>query len=115
MTHTKQTIKLSERIRTTIEKDLSANIGTLTDMAGSRAREQEAHSSEVAETIAKEQDRFLRTPPEIRDKDEETVERELREYGEKKATDERPAEKVIEDIKDLPFVIDFESHPGAPF
>ncbi|MCP4593470.1 MAG: hypothetical protein GY842_22260 [bacterium] len=115
VTHTKQTINLSERIKTTIQKDLSANIGTLTEMVETCIKKRHAVSTEEAETIAKERDRFLRTAPEIRDKDEETVERELREYGEEKATDERPAEKVVEDIKDLPFVIDFESLPGAPF
>lgn len=115
VTHTKQTIKLSERVRTTIEKDLSANIGTLSDIIVGRGKKRHAISTKEAETIAKERDRFLRTAPEIRDKDEATVERELREYAEEKATDERPAEKVVEDIRDLPFVIDFESLPGAPF
>ena len=115
VTHTKQTIKLSERVRTTIEKDLSANIGTLSDIIVGRGRKRHAVSTKEAETIAKERDRFLRTVPEIRDKDEETAERELREYAEEKATSERPAEDIIEAIKDLPFVIDFESLPGAPF
>ncbi len=115
VTHTKQTVKLSERIRTTIERDLSANIGTLSDTIVARGKKRHAISTKEAETIAQERDRFLRTAPEIRDKDEGTVERELREYGDEKATDERPADKVVEDIKDLPFVIDFESLPGAPF
>lgn len=115
VTHTKQKIQLSERVRTKIEKDLSANIGTLTDMIVARGKKRHAASTTESETIAKEKDPFLRTTPQIRDKDEVTVERELREYGEQKATEERPAEKVVEDIKDLPFVIDFESLPGAPF
>jgi hypothetical protein len=115
VTHTKQTIKLSERVRTTIERDLSANIGTLSDMIVSRGRKRHAISTKEAETIAQERDRFLKTSPEIRDKDADTVERELRVYAEEKATDDRTADDVIEDIKDLPFVIDFESLPGAPF
>jgi hypothetical protein len=115
VTHTKQTVKLSERARTTIEKHLSANIGTLSDMIVTRGRKRHAISTKEAEAVAKERDRFLRTAPEIRDKDVGTVERELREYAEEKATEDRPTEKVIEDIKDLPFVIDFESLPGAPF
>ena len=84
-------------------------------MIVTRGKKRHTVSTKEAETIAKEQDRFLRTTPEIRDKDEETVKRELQEYGEEKATDERPAEKVVEEVKDLPFVIDFESLPGAPF
>lgn len=115
VTHTKQRVQLSERIRTTIEKDLSANIGTLCDMIVARGKKRHEVSTKEAESIAKERDRFLRTAPEIRDKDEETIKCELREYAEEKATNERPAEKVVEDIKDLPFVIDFESLPGAPF
>ena len=115
VTHTKQTVKLTERVRTTIEKDLMANIRTLNVEIVERGKKRHAISTKEAEAIAKERDRFLRTAPEIRDKDEETVERELREYGEEKATDERPAEKVVEETKNLPFVIDFESNPTGDF
>lgn len=115
VTHTKQTVKLTERVRTTIEKDLMANIRTLNVEIVKRGKKRHAIDTKEAEKIAKEQDRFLRTTTAIRDKDKETVDRELRKYGEEKATDERPVEKVVEEIKDLPFIIDFESLPGAPF
>jgi len=115
VTHTKQSIKLSERVRTTIEKDLSANIGTLHDIIVSRGKKRHAITTTESQEIAKERERFLHTSPGLRDKDTATVERELRDYAEEKAEQGQSVEDVVSDIRELPFVIDFETLPGAPF
>ena len=115
VTHTKQKIQLSERVRTMIEKDLSANIGTLSDIIVARGKKRHAITSSEAETIAKERERFLRTSPTLRDKDASTVERELRDYAAEKAEEGQSVEDVVSDIRELPFLIDFETLPGAPF
>ena len=115
VTHTKQSIKLSERVRTTIEKDLSANIGTLHDIIVSRGKKRHAITTTEAQEIAKERERFLRSSPTLRDKDAATVERELRDYATEKAEPGQSVEDVVSDIRELPFLIDFETLPGAPF
>ena len=115
VTHTKQQIKLSERLRTTIEKDINANIATLADIIVSRGKKRHAADTKKAEEIARERDKFLRTSPEIRDKESDVAEKELRQYAEETATEGRTVEQVIEDIRDRPFLMDFENLPGAPF
>lgn len=115
VTHTKQQAKLSEQIRTTIEKDINANIATLADIIVSRGKKQHAANTKMAEKIAKEQDKFLRTSPAIRDKQPEVISKEIREYAEEKATDEKPLEDIMNDLKERPFLMDFENLPGAPF
>ncbi|MEN6387222.1 MAG: ATP-binding protein, partial [Phycisphaerales bacterium] len=115
VTHTKQQIKLSEPIRTTIEKDINANIATLADIVVARGKKQHSKDTRMAEQIAKEQEKFLRTSPEIRDKDEKDVEKELQQYAEEKVTDNKSAKELITEIREQPFVLDFEDLPGAPF
>lgn len=115
VTHTKQQIKLSERLRTTIENDINANIATLADIIVSRGKKRHAVSTKTAEDIAKERDKFLRTSPAIRDKSPEVVDKEVTEYAGEKATAEHPAEDIVRDLKDRPFLMDFENLPGAPF
>ncbi len=115
VTHTKQQTKLSERIRTTIEKDINANIATLADIIVSRGKKQHAANTKMAEEIAKDQDKFLRTSPAIRDKQPEVISKEIREYAEEKATDEKSLEDIMNDLQERPFLMDFENLPGAPF
>jgi Histidine kinase-, DNA gyrase B-, and HSP90-like ATPase len=115
VTHTKQQVKLNERVRTTIEKDINANIATLADIIVSRGKKRHAKNTRKAEDIAKDSEKFLRVSPEIRDKPLDVVEKEIREYVEQSGTDERPLEDVIEDLRDRPFLMDFENLPGAPF
>ena len=115
VTHTKQQIKLSERIRTTIEKDINANITTLADIIEQRGKRLYAIKTRMAEEIAKGQDKFLRTSPDIRDKEPEVVAKEIREYAEEKATDEKSIEEIMGDLRTRPFLMDFENLPGAPF
>lgn len=115
VTHTKQQVKLSERIRTTIEKDISANISTLADIIDNRRRKQSKASAKRAETIAKEQDKFLKTSPDIRDKSPQVVDEEIRKYAEERSLEDRSPEELIQDLKDRPFLLDFENLPGAPF
>lgn len=115
VTHTKQQVKLGERIKTTIEKDISANVATLADIVVERGKKQHQKDTHVSEAIAKEQDKFLRTSPEIRDKDKEVIEKELRQYAEEKASDDKPVQELITELRDRPFLMDFEDLPGAPF
>lgn len=115
VTHTKQQIKLSERIRTTIEKDINANITTLVGIIVERGTKRHRANTKKAEEIAKESDKFLRTSPEIRDKSAEVVEQEMREYAEEKATEDSSVEEVMNTLRDRPFLLDFENLPGAPF
>jgi hypothetical protein len=115
VTHTKQQIKLGERIRTTIEKDINANIATLADIIVSRGKKQHAANTKMAEKISKEQDKFLRTSPAIRDKQSDVIRKEILEYAEEKATDEKSVEEIMNDLQDRPFLMDFENLPGAPF
>jgi hypothetical protein len=113
VTHTKQQVTLSERIRTAIEKDISANIATLADIIVARGKKRHSTDSKKAEVIAKERDKFLRTAPALRDKDEAVIERELQEYAEERAKDGETV--IIDDLKERPFLMDFENLPGAPF
>jgi hypothetical protein len=115
VTHTKQQIKLSEQIRTTIEKDVNANIATLADIIVERSKKQHRKNTNIAEEIAKEQEKFLRTSPELRDKDPEVIEKELRQYAEEKANDDKSVQELITELHDQPFIMDFEDLPGAPF
>jgi hypothetical protein len=115
VTHTKQQIKLGEQIRTTIEKDIKANLTTLSEIIVDRGQKQHGKNTKIAEEIAKKQDKFLRTSPEIRDKDPKVIEKELHQYAEEKATEEKPAQVLINEIRENPFVMDFEDLPGAPF
>jgi len=115
VTHTKQQVKLSERIRTKIEKDISANITTLAGIIYERGQKLHVSNVKLAEEIAKGKDKFLRTSPEIRDKEPEVVDKEIREYAEEKATDEKSIEEIMGDLRTRPFLMDFENLPGAPF
>lgn len=116
VTHTKQQIKLGERMRTRIEKDISANLATLCDIIDSRGRKAHAADAKKAELIAKDRDRFLRTSPALRDKDPEIAERELRQYAESRSVvDGVTVDQVLEDIRDRPLLMDFENNPEAPF
>ncbi len=115
VTHTKQQVKLGERIRTRIEKDISANLATLSDIIVSRGRKAHAADPKKAENIAKDRDRFLRTSPALRDKDPNIAERELREYAESRTRDGVTVDDVLENIRDRPLLMDFENLPGAPF
>lgn len=114
VTHTKQQIKLSERIRTKIEKQISANITTLASTIFERGQKLHVSNTKMAEEIAKGQDKFLRTSPDIRDKEPEVVTKEIREYAEEKATDEKSMEEIMSDLRTRPFLMDFENLPGAP-
>jgi hypothetical protein len=115
VTHTKQQVKLSEQVRTTIEKDINANIATLAEMIVARGKRRHAANTRMAEEIAKEQDKFLRTAPDIRDKNPDVAAEEVREYAEEQATDDKPREQIVEDLQGRPFLMDFENLPGAPF
>ena len=115
VTHTKQQMKLSEQIRTTIEKDVNANIATLADIIVSRGKKQHSKDTHIAEEIAKEQDKFLRTSPELRDKDEKVVEKELLQYAEEKVSDDKSVKDLVTEMRERPFLLDFEDLPGAPF
>lgn len=115
VTHTKQQIRLGEQIRTKIEKDINPNIATLTDIIVERGSKRHRANTKMAEKIAKDQDKFLRTSPVIRDKQPEVISKEIREYAEEKATDEKPLEEIMNDLQDRPFLMDFENLPGAPF
>lgn len=115
VTHTKQQVKLSERIRTTIENDIHANIATLADTIDSRRKKQHKGTAKRAENIAKEQDKFLKTSPDIRDKSPQVVDEELRKYAEERSKEEQSPEELIQDLKDRPLLLDFEDLPGAPF
>lgn len=115
VTHTKQQVTLSEKIRTRIEGDLSANIATLADIIVSRGSKRHKADAKKAEDIAKDKDKFLKTSPAIRDKPETQSEQEMREYAEEKATDDKPAEEWLKELRVRPFVLDFENLPGAPF
>jgi len=115
VSHTKQQVKLSERIRTTLEKDISPNIATLADIIVSRGKKRHAANTKTAENIAKDQDKFLRTSPDIRDKEPEVIDKEIREYAEEKASDEKSVEDWVADLRERPFLMDFEDLPGAPF
>ncbi len=115
VTHTKQQVKFSERIRTRIEKDINANIATIADMIVSRGRKAHASDPKKAEEIAKDRDRFLRTSSSLRGKDPELAERELREYAESRSVEGLTVDEVMDDIRDRPLLMDFENLPGAPF
>ncbi len=115
VTHTKQQVKFGESIRTRIEKDINANIATLVGIIVERGRKRHRVDSKKAEGIAKDQEKFLRISGEIRGKTPDTVDKELREYAEEKATPERPVEAIIADMRERPLLMDFEDLPGAPF
>ena len=113
--HTKQQVKLSERITTTIESEIRANIATMTGTISSRARKHHKGTSKRAENIAKEQDKFLKTSPDIRDKSPQVVDEELRKYAEERSSEDQSPEELIQNLRDRPFLLDFEDLPGAPF
>ncbi|RMH12718.1 MAG: hypothetical protein D6695_05855 [Planctomycetota bacterium] len=115
VTHTKQQVKLHESIRERIEKDISANLATLSDIIVSRGRKAHATNSQKAEIIAKERDKYLRTSPTLRGKDPDLAERELRAYAESRSGDGVTVDEVLDNIRDRPLLMDFENLPGAPF
>ncbi len=115
MTHTKQQVTLAERVRTTIENDVNANLATLTDIIVSRNTHTHQKNTRQAEDIAKSTDKFLRVASAIRDKSDEQVEQEVREYAKEHLGEGRSIDEVIQDIRERPFLMDFENLPGAPF
>ena len=115
VTHTKQEVKLSERVKTRIEKDINANIATLNDIIVARGNKRHSVNARKAEDIAKDSEKFLRSSPAIRDKPTDVAETELREYAEEKAPKDKTVDELIREIRERPFLMDFENLPGAPF